>query len=287
MRVQQDGKRAINAIRARAFGGPGHRLRKGAKGVLRNIVRRFGYEVVPRGALEDRAFALHLESLFALLDIRCVLDVGANRGQYARFLRDRVGFRGTIVSFEPLSKNVALLREQAKADPRWVVRGCALGSQDARMNINVMKHDLLSSFLTPDHSSVRMFNELNVVDHIENVTVRRLDSVMNDLRDDPAVRNVYLKLDTQGFDLEVVRGAPSTLRSVRAMQTELSVMPIYKGSPTYRETLDALTEQNFGITAMFPVTRDELMRVIEFDCVMINGAPDTEVAPRPSRRNRP
>jgi FkbM family methyltransferase len=262
------------------------RIARPLRRALRSIARRLGYEVVPRPTLEDHAFALHLEMLFARLDIRCVLDVGANRGQYARFLRSRVGFRGTIVSFEPVSKNVTLLREQAKADPRWIVRGHALGSRDARMDINVMRHDLLSSFLTPDHSAVSMFNELNVVDHTENVAVRRLDSVMDELRDHRALGNIYLKLDTQGFDLEVVRGAPSTLPIVRAMQTELSVRPIYRRSPTCRETLEVLTEHNFGITAMFPVTRDEWMRVIEFDCVMINGAPEIGIAPPSSHRHR-
>ena len=43
----------------------------------------------------------HLKRFFAHFDIDCVFDVGANVGQYATALRDRVGFRGQIISFEP------------------------------------------------------------------------------------------------------------------------------------------------------------------------------------------
>jgi FkbM family methyltransferase len=242
------------------------------KRAVRKLVRRFGYEVVRTAALEDHAFARHLERMFHELNIQCVLDVGANRGQYHQFLRDRVGFGGLIISFEPLARNVALLQELAKNDPRWVIQGYALGSEDARMDINVMKPDFLSSFRSPHDSMIPMYTQLEVFDHFENVQVHKLDSVVRELRRQHALDNIYLKLDTQGFDLEVIRGAPSTLPTVRALQTELSVRPIYKNAPSYREMLDAMTERDFSITAMFPVGRDERMRVIEFDCVMINGA---------------
>jgi FkbM family methyltransferase len=238
---------------------------------IRRIVRGFGYEVVPSADVEGHTFVRHLSDLFRKLDIRCVLDVGANRGQYGRFLRDRVGYQGLIVSFEPQSQNVARLREQAMTDPLWVVRGHALGSEDTQMDMNVMKVDLLSSFLSPHPAMVPMFRQFNVVDHKERVEVYRLDSVVDEFGGVDGIRNVYLKLDTQGFDLEVVRGASATLPSVRALQTELSMRPLYMHAPSYRESLDVLTKHGFAVTAMFPVVRDELMRVVEFDCVMVNG----------------
>lgn len=242
----------------------------GVKRAITRVVRRLGYEIVPRGDLEQRALCLHLTDLFHKLDIQCVLDVGANRGQYYRFLRERVGYRGLVVSFEPISCNLVDLREQAKGDPRWIIRGSALGSRETRMEINVMKADLLSSFLTPHPSMVEMFRDHNVVDRRESVEVRRLDSVIEEL-DALDLRNLYLKVDTQGYDLEVIRGAPLTLPRVRALQTEISMRPLYAGAPSFRETLDTLLACSFAVSGMFPVVRDPAMRVVEFDCVMVNS----------------
>lgn len=242
---------------------------------VRELVRRLGYEVVPTTSLEHHALARHLDTLFRDLRIDCVLDVGANRGQYRDFLRERVGFDGWIVSFEPVPQTVALLRARAATDPRWLIQGYALGSEDGRQPINVMKPDFLSSFRTPDYAKVRLYTERDVFDHVESVEVRALDSVIGDLRSGHStMNNPYLKLDTQGFDLEVIRGASATLPEIRALQTELSVRPLYEQAPSYREMLDALTERGFDITAMFPVGRDERLRVIEFDCVMVNAGPD-------------
>jgi FkbM family methyltransferase len=239
---------------------------------VRQVIGRFGYDVVPSRDLEGHTFVRHLQELFGKLDIQCVLDVGANRGQYRHLLRDRVGYQGLIISFEPLSRNVASLREQAEADPRWIIRGHALGTENTEMEINVMKADGLSSFRSPHPAMVPMFRPVNVIERRERVEVRRLDSVIGELGGARALRNVYLKLDTQGFDLEVVRGAAATISKVRALQTEISMQPLYREAPSHRETLDELTERGFAVTAMYPIVRDELMRVIEFDCVMVNGA---------------
>jgi FkbM family methyltransferase len=235
------------------------------------VARRLGYEIARADALEDRAFARHLERLFRQAGVGCVLDVGASRGQYRKFLRERVGFRGPIVSFEPLAANVAAMREQARADPGWLVEGYALGDRDGRATINVMKLDLLTSFLQPAAALPPMFRDLNVVERTEEVEVRRLDSVMGELRSRHGFGNPYLKLDTQGFDLTVIGGAAATLPSVRALQTELSVRPIYQGAPPYHQVLDALVGRGFAVTGMFPVSRDEQLRVIELDCVMVNA----------------
>ena len=138
--------------------------------------------------------------------------------------------------------------------------------------MNVMKPDFLSSFQTPDYSKVRLYTQRDVFDHVESVDVRTLDSVFGELRKSHSLNNPYLKLDTQGFDLEVIRGASSTLPNVSALQTELTLLPIYERAPLYPEMLDALRERGFDITAMFPVGRDHRLRAMELDCVMVNSA---------------
>ena len=205
------------------------------------------------------------------MEIDCVLDVGANVGQYHDFLRDKV-LEGPIVSFEPVSRHVALLRERALTYSDWHIEGYALGAKDGNLPINVMVSDQLSSFLEPDNSRVRNFEGLNAPCHVETVTVRTLDVVMPVLQERLGFERPYLKLDTQGFDIEVLQGGRDSLRAVRALQTEASVIGIYKGMPGYVDTIRYLDELGFDITGFYPVSRDNSLRLVEFDCVMINRA---------------
>jgi FkbM family methyltransferase len=239
--------------------------------VLR-VSRSFGYDIVPLREVKERDFALHLGELLSRLEIDCVLDVGANVGQYRDFLRDRVLYEGTIVSFEPVGRHVGQLRERAKADPGWHIEPYALGARGDTLSINVMVSDQFSSFLEPDHSRVREFGALNVPCRTETVAVKTLDAVLPQLRERLGIRRPYLKLDTQGFDIEVMEGARDCLPAIPALQTEASVLGIYKGMPGYMETIHYLGDRGFDITGLYPISRDRSLRLIEFDCVMINRA---------------
>ena len=236
------------------------------------VSRSFGYDIVPLREMKERDFALHLRELLTRLEIDCVLDVGANAGQYRDFLRDRVLYDGTIVSFEPIGRHVEALRERSRGDARWHIEGYALGSRDCAMPINVMVSDQFSSFLEPDHARVDDYAGLNVADHTETVTVRTLDVVLPALQERIGFDRPYLKIDTQGFDVEVLRGAGEVLSAVKALQTEASVRGIYKGMPRYTEVIHYLDECGFDLTGLYPVSRDRALRLVEFDCVMINRA---------------
>jgi FkbM family methyltransferase len=214
--------------------------------------------------------ANHLKQLFHNLGIRCVLDVGANVGQYRWFLRNEVGYAGSIVSFEPVAAHVVRLREAAAQDRSWVICPYALGREEGTLSLNVMRNRVLTSFLSPDTVAVPEMRDQNVVDHLEQVPVRRLDSVLAEL--DLAVRpgETYLKLDTQGFDLEVIDGAGDVLSNLAALQTELSWRPLYRGMPGYQAVLKRLDEKGFDVTGFFPVVRDRYLRIVEMDGVLIN-----------------
>ena len=236
------------------------------------VSRSFGYDIVPLREMKERDFALHLRALLGHLDIDCVLDVGANVGQYHDFLRERVLYDGPIISFEPVSRHVEHLRERARTDSNWHIEGYALGAKDTTMPINVMVSDQFSSFLQPDNSRVQAYDGLNTTSYVENVTVRTLDVVMPVLQERLGFERPYLKLDTQGFDIEVLQGARESLGGVRALQTEASVIGIYEGMPDYMQTIRYLDQRGFDITGFYPVSRDASLRLVEFDCVMINRA---------------
>ena len=231
--------------------------------------RAFGYSILPNWRLEGLPLEQHLRQLFQHLGIRCVLDVGANAGQYRDFLRHRVGFQGEIHSFEPLSSLANLLLERAKRDPAWHIHPHALGNQDTKLEINVMARDTFSSFLEPNTTESTDFSDSNKVLAREMVSLKRLDDVLKDWRDKDFT-SVYLKVDTQGFDLEVLQGATDLLRSLRGFQIELSVLPIYKGTPGYLDMLRQLNDWGFHVSGLFPISHDSQLRAVEFDCVMVS-----------------
>ena len=231
--------------------------------------RSRGYELIPRWRLGVQPLAEHLRQVFDHYQIDCVFDVGGNLGQFHDFVRNEVGFQGTIISFEPVQKYIDHLQARAASDPKWFIEGCALGAEEKSDVINVTKSPGLNSFLPTNVSNLKDFWHEDSISGRETVQIMRLDSVFDRLLAEHGFSRPYLKIDTQGFDMEVVRGAGNYLDRFYAMQTEASVLPIYKGQPRYPEVISSLTQLGFDLSGMFAVAHDKQLRLVEFDCVMV------------------
>jgi FkbM family methyltransferase len=216
------------------------------------------------------ALAEHLRQVFARAGICCVFDVGANDGTYARFLREQVKFDGLIISFEPQTMKLRDLERAAKNDNQWIIMPCALGATPGRATINLMRGDAFSSFRAPSHDHIQKYEEANVIVATEEVPVRTLADVYSEIASQHGISRFYLKMDTQGFDLEVFRGALPVLQHVPALQSELSFVPIYQGAPSASEAQALFAEHGFDPSLTVPVGFDESLRVIEADCVMVH-----------------
>ena len=236
------------------------------KDAIASLAERAGYRLMPLWRERDLALELHLRRLFERYDVRTVLDVGANVGQYRGFLRERVAFHGQIESFEPQPALHEQLRVAASSDPAWRIHGLGLGSTDGALQLNVMASHSFSSFHQPDNSAAPQFESSNRIVETVTVPVRRLDDLDLELQE-----GVYLKVDTQGFDLEVLRGAARTLERVCAVQIELPLVNIYKGAPQRWDMLRELEGMGFAVSGFFAVSDDERLRLIETDCVMVRA----------------
>jgi len=231
------------------------------KYAVRNAARKVGVELVRARQRDATLLGHHLRHLFAVHQIDCVLDVGAQHGVYGRWLRGN-GYRGRIVSFEPVSDSYARLAEGCDSD--WTAVHCALGSENAQATINVARLSQLSSFRQAGDGAGVVGTAIDTV-ATETVPVRRLDSGWEEWV--PPGARVYLKIDTQGWDLEVLAGLGD--RQVTAVQTEVAVQPIYDGAPAMSDSLEALDRLGFVPSGMFPVTLDDQLRLVEFDCVAV------------------
>ncbi|WP_234365611.1 FkbM family methyltransferase [Streptomyces sp. RTd22] len=195
---------------------------------------------------------------------------GANAGQYGRRLR-QLGYTGRIVSFEPTEEAFGKLEKAAKDDPEWWVFPFALGREEATQSMHVGWATMNSLLGASDYGKERYRRFAK--DRTEEIEIRRLDSVMDKALAGLTDPRPYLKMDTQGYDLEVFAGAGDRIEEFVGLQSEVAVLRLYEGSPGMSEAVAAYEDSGFGITGMYPVTREDTTgRVVEFDCVMMRAA---------------
>jgi FkbM family methyltransferase len=215
--------------------------------------------------LANFAQFVRTRNIFAQKDIDLLLDVGANCGQFAAEIRSF--YKGEILSFEPVSAAFNQLQQCASGDSNWKCFKLALGSKTETGSIRVAQGTHLSSFFRQAPYCQRFGDEARKVGE-EQVPIRRLDEFLHDAVPDLQQRRIYLKIDTQGFDVEVIKGLGELIRNISALQSEVSIVPIYEGMPHWTENIALCEQAGFVIAGMFPVMLDYL-RVIEFDCLMV------------------
>ncbi|AGZ53000.1 FkbM family methyltransferase [Mycobacterium kansasii] len=237
--------------------------------LARFIVRSAAFEVPRRYSERDlrHQFVKQLE----LRRVDVVFDVGANTGQYAKGLR-RAGYKGRIVSFEPLSRPFTTLERKAVTDPLWDCRQCALGDADGTVSVNVAGNAGQSSSVLPmltRHQEA--FPPANYVG-TEEAPIHRLDSVAPEfLRPNGAA---FLKVDVQGFEKQVLDGAKSTVNDqCVGMQLELSFAPLYEGGMLIPEALDLVYSLGFTLTGLLPCFIDARNgRMLQADGIFFRDA---------------
>jgi FkbM family methyltransferase len=182
--------------------------------------------------------------------IDVVLDVGANEGLYAAKLRAN-GYRGRIVSLEPLSAMFAKLEQASAGDDAWTSLRTAVGAQAGPATLNVAGNWASSSLLPMDPRLPRIEPRTAYVG-TEKCEVATLDG----LRLLAPGERALLKVDVQGFELEVLRGAEQTLRQVEAVDVELSLVPLYEGAPDADDVVRHLEARGFSLRSKEPAFRD-------------------------------
>jgi FkbM family methyltransferase len=232
--------------------------------VLDTVAQQVGLRLISSWRLKDWHFGQHTARVLRQYDIDVILDVGANRGQYRDFLRNEVGYEGWICSFEPQSSLVAQMQQRAGGDARWQVTRAALGREPGTLPLRITAQDMFSSLLPARTDAVAKMTAYNTTARTEDVPVMPLRSIWPSLRQAHSVSRGFLKIDTQGFDLEVLAGAGDALADILLIQSELSVQPLYEGAPSYLETIRVLGDLGYELSGMHPVSWDGA-RLVEFD----------------------
>jgi FkbM family methyltransferase len=248
-------------------------------GKFRKLARSMGFDIA-----RFPGAAAHWPRLAEMLGrhrVTVVFDIGANIGQYASSLRNN-GYRGRIVSFEPLSAAHAELSANADLDPGWqVAPRSAVGAAVGKATLNISPESDMSSLLPLTDDAAEKFASVRpTASETAPLTTLAAELPRYAAADDV----IFVKSDTQGYEMEVLDGLADTADRIVGLQLELSLVPIYQGQPDYLTVLERVRELDFTPHLVVPgyFSRHH-GQMIEFDVVCFRGGDEYSAETTPPR----
>lgn len=227
---------------------------------IRMYLRRWGIDLSRFNVAQSED--ARLLALLTAYGIDTVLDVGANDGGYARQLLG-AGFNGRILSFEPQATAHRSLLKSLETIENWdAAPRMALGDSSGTVELNIAANSASSSILPMLETHLRAAPQSRYI-ATERVPVFRLDNVDHStIRE---ARKIYLKIDTQGYETQVLSGSRGLMPRVQGLQLEMSLVPLYDGQVIFRDILDLVSQEGFELMNIVPgfsdVTTGRLLQI--------------------------
>lgn len=210
------------------------------KDLIKKLFNIFGLEVYRLQPHSDPG--TQLIAAMNKVKTNIVLDIGANIGQFASEIR-RKGYKGKIVSFEPVEYARKKLVKSSSKDPNWIVHEkTAIGNTNGFIDINISKNSVSSSILNMlDAHSDAEANSIYIKK--ETTSISTLDSIANIYLD--KFSNCFVKIDTQGYEWQVIEGASNILKKSRGIICELSLVSLYENQRLWIDIIQKLEKEGF------------------------------------------
>jgi len=214
-----------------------------------------------RALVAGVAAATEHQSVSFEQDFETVIDVGANRGQFALFAARHFA-AAELHCFEPLPEARRSLEIALRHDrERLHVYDVAVGAVSGHRVFNVSTSDDSSSLLAPTRVQTERFPKTELAER-RTVRVCRLDEI---LAPQALNRPCLLKLDVQGYELEVLRGADGLLESLDELLIECSFIELYEGQPLAGEVVASCLERGYWLSGIFSIVRGARGRPLQAD----------------------
>lgn len=243
------------------------------KSLVQYLFGLVGLRVVQRHVLmthAERATEARVMAALHQIGPVTVIDVGANEGQFAQDLINK-GYTGEIISFEPLSAEHQRLTLRAQKHPSWIVGArCAIGEENRQTVIYRAGNSYSSSLLKIDPHHTRTAPHLATIG-AEDILVQRLDACREVTCETTGA--LFLKLDTQGFELHCLRGAAGLMPRIMGMIIECSLVSLYEGSPLFTDILDFVRTQGFHLHDLIPGYQSPSGHMLQVDIIVLRQDP--------------
>ena len=211
------------------------------KKIIKNIFKKFGLEIKKYNPQDD--FNFLITRCIKKFQIDCFWDVGANIGQTGESIRKH-GYTGNILSFEPQEEAYKKLLKNSFNDPKWkIYEKCGLG-QNGLKKINISKNSVSSSFLEMENLHIDKNPESKFIKK-EEVKIISLSEVFN--KEKNSFKKNFLKIDTQGYEKEVLDSGENILDNFIGISCEISVQPLYKNEAKFLDIINYLNTKGFEI----------------------------------------
>lgn len=214
-------------------------MRQAIKSRLKYALRKSGVEI------SSYRWTVARRRRLLISDLDLMVDVGANIGQYVDEVR-RSGWAGEFISYEPLAAPFETLRHKASADGHWSARRYAVGGEAGELALNVSEKSVFSSALPTLARGMKVYDGMGVA-RIERCRMEPLDSLLAPHLE--AGRRVGVKVDVQGFERDVLLGAPQTMKVAHFWEMELTPVELYEGQMLMIEALERLRDAGLHLVA--------------------------------------
>ena len=235
-------------------------MNKSVKYPIRRMLARFGYGIHPMTYFPMG----RLMKLFQTHGINLLLDVGANTGQFAMNMQI-YGYKGRIVSFEPVQSAYDELSRNAAKKPGWTTVPMGIGNKSGEMDINVSgAFTLSSSFaaMCPKHLEVAPNTAYT---SRERVVVKTVDEIFNDYCGDGD--RIFMKVDVQGYEAKVICGSEKSLPRIAGVQLELSLEPLYEDEVLLHEMISLMIRKGYRLVHIEEGMSDRRTgHLMQWDC---------------------
>lgn len=230
--------------------------------LLRKIGNKFGVDV----KMTDEEV---LMKQIQYNEIDLIYDIGANEGQFSEMIF-KLGYKGKIVSFEPLSEIHKILTGRSLKFKNWIVaERCAIGEDDTEIEINISKNTLSSSVLDIKKEHTDAEPESFYIGK-ENTKLYKLDTIGNKYLN--GAKNIFIKIDTQGYEDKILNGAENFLKKVKGLLVETSLVPLYENQALFKEILRKVESHNFELTGVQPAfINKNTGRTLQIDAIFFRS----------------
>lgn len=195
--------------------------------------------------------------------IDMIFDIGANTGQFGELIY-RLGYKGKMVSFEPLSSAYNILASTSKSYEGWkLAEKCAIGDEDGEIEMHISENSISSSAMDMIDTHENAAPKSKYIG-VEKAKVYRLDTVFDKYAE--GCKNVLVKIDTQGYEEKIFNGGVKSMEKMKGLYLEMSLVKLYEGQILFKELYERTISNGFGMYGIQPAfVNKETGRVLQVD----------------------